>query len=79
MEIIIKYFIILFENELDEKILNQEEIYDQLPQSLIMSLYQDPEVRYIKFLLGSYVEGQPTYRVLVYDKQTRQHTFEPFK
>ncbi len=61
------------------KILNQEEIYDQLPQSLIMSLYQDPEVRYIKFLLGSHVESQPTYRVLVYDKQTRQHTFEPFK
>ena len=58
-------------------IINQEEIYDQLPQSLLMSLYQDPEVRYLRFVLGSYIQNQPTYRVLVYDKASGTHHFEP--
>ena len=59
------------------RLLNHENVYDQLPQSLLMMLYQDPEVRYLKFILGSYKEGQPTYRVLVYDKQTQKNWFEP--
>lgn len=58
-------------------IINQEEIYDQLPQSLLMSLSQDPEVRYLRFVLGSYIQDQPTYRVLVYDKASGTHHFEP--
>ena len=60
-----------------DKLLNHEEVYDQLPQSLIMSLYSDPEVRYVRFVLGSYLQDKPTYRVLVYDKQTHKHWFEP--
>ena len=59
------------------ELLNQEDIYDQLPQSLVMALYQDPEVRYLRFVLGSYRQDTPTYRVLVYDKKTASHYFEP--
>lgn len=58
--------------------LNHENIYEQLPQSLIMSLYADPEVRYVKFVLGPSHYERPV-RVLVYDKETRQHWFEPFE
>ena len=58
-------------------IINQEEIYDQLPQSLLMTLYQDPEVRYLRFVLGSHIQDQPTYRVLVYDKARGTSPFEP--
>ncbi len=61
------------------KVLNEEAIYDRLPQSLIMSLYQDPEVRYLKFVLGAYPNDRPTYRVLVYDKLTGKHTFTPIR
>ena len=64
------------ENEVHH-VLNSEDIYDQLPQSLIMSLYQDLEVRYVKFLLGSHLYDVPTYRVLVYDKKTKDSYFEP--
>ncbi|MBO5911569.1 MAG: hypothetical protein J6Q05_05225, partial [Elusimicrobiaceae bacterium] len=53
--------------------------YEQLPQSLIMSLYQDPEVRYLHFVLGSYQHDLPIYRVLVYDKKTDSHHFEPLR
>lgn len=59
-------------------LLNQEDIYDQLPQSLLLSLYQDPEVRYMRFVLGAYLYENPVYRVLVYDKKTGRHHFEPF-
>ncbi len=59
------------------ELINQEDTYDQLPQSLIMSLYQDPEVRYLRFVLGSYQHDLPIYRVLVYDKKTASHHFEP--
>lgn len=59
------------------KLLNHEEVYGQLPQSLIMSLYQDPEVRYVKFVLSSDTNRYPTFRVLSYDKKTGTHTFEP--
>ncbi len=57
-------------------VLNKEEIYDQLPQSLILTLYQDPEVRFIKFVLGSYLYDNPSYRVLVYDKKNKTTFFE---
>lgn len=58
-------------------LINQENLYDQLPQSLLMALYQDPEVRYLRFVLGSYQQDTPSYRVLVYDKKTATHHFEP--
>ncbi len=58
-------------------LLNQEDIYDQLPQSLLMALYKDPEVRYLRFVLGSYHQDQPFYRVLVYDKANQSSYFEP--
>ena len=61
------------------QLINQEDIYDQLPQSLLMSLYQDPEVRYLRFVLGSYQKDFPTYRVLVYDKTTATSYFEPLR
>lgn len=57
-------------------VLNREDIYDQLPQSLIMALYQDPEVRYMKFVLGSYQSDRAVFRALVYDKKTQEHWFE---
>lgn len=60
-------------------ILNKEDIYDQLPQSLVMSLYQDTEVRYLRFVLVSNPYTTPTYRLLVYDKKTGLHHFEPLK
>jgi len=60
-------------------LLNQEDVYDQLPQSFLMNLYQDPEVRYMRFLLGSYQNNLDVYRVLVYDKKTGTSHFEPFK
>ena len=60
-------------------LLNEEDIYEQLPQSLVMSLYQDPEVRYLRFLLVANPYIAPTYRVLVYDKKTATHHFEPFR
>ena len=61
------------------KLINQEDVYDQLPQSLIMQLYQDPEVRFMRFVLGSYHQDISSFRVLVYDKQTGTHTFEPLR
>lgn len=61
------------------ELINQEDIYDQLPQSLLMTLYQDPEVRYLRFVLGSYYQTSPDYRVLVYDKKTGTNHFEPFR
>lgn len=61
------------------QLINQEDIYDQLPQSLLMSLYQDPEVRYLRFVVGSYQQENPSYRVLVYDKKTNTHSFEPLR
>ena len=57
-------------------LLNQEDVYDQLPQSLLLALYQDPEVRYLRFVLGSYHNDSPSYRVLVYDKKTSTSHFE---
>ncbi len=57
------------------KILNEEVIYGVLPQSLIITLYEDPEVRYLKFVLGANLYDKPTYRVLIYDKLTGEHTF----
>ena len=60
----------------DRRLLNHEDIYRQLPQSLIMSLYADPEVRYVRFVLGLSPYEKPV-RALVYDKETRQHWFEP--
>ncbi len=71
---------ILYIQCMDEQgnLLNEEDIYDQLPQSLIMSLSQDPEVRYLRFLLVANPYTTPTYRVLVYDKKTKTHHFEPF-
>ena len=70
---------ILYIQCLDEhgKLLNQEDLYDQLPQSLIISLYQDPEVRYLRFILSNHKQDIPSYRVLVHDKQTGTHHFEP--
>ncbi|MBO5910685.1 MAG: hypothetical protein J6Q05_00595, partial [Elusimicrobiaceae bacterium] len=61
------------------ELINQEDIYDQLPQSLLMTLYQDPEVRYLRFVVGSYYQTSPDYRVLVYDKKTGTSHFEPFR
>ena len=58
-------------------LINQEDIYDQLPQSLLMTLYQDPEVRYLRFVLGMHIQDQPTYRVLIYDKARCTSYFEP--
>ncbi len=70
---------ILYIQSTDEHghLLNEEDIYGQLPQSLVMTLYQDPEVRYLRFMLVSYQQDSPSYRVLVYDKKTGTHTFEP--
>lgn len=62
----------------NKTVLNQEDIYDQLPQSMIMMLYNDPEVRYLRFLLGSHVNDTPYYRVLVYDKKEDTYFFEPY-
>lgn len=59
------------------EMINQEDFYDQLPQSLLMTLYQDPEVRYLRFVLGSLDNEEPVFRVLVYDKKTQTSTFEP--
>ncbi len=60
--------------------LNILEVYDQLHQSNILSLLEDPEVRYLKIALGSYSrDHRATFRYLIFDKQTRTHTFEPFK
>lgn len=72
---------ILYIQCMDENghLLNEEDIYDQLPQSLVMALYQDPEVRYLRFLLVANPYTTPTYRVLVYDKKTKTHHFEPFR
>ena len=58
-------------------LLNQEEVYDQLPQSLVISLYQDPDVRYMRFFLHSHQNDRPVYRILVYDKKTKTSHFEP--
>ena len=72
---------IIYVQSMDEQghLLNQEETYDQLPQSLIMALYQDPEVRYLRFIVGSYREESPVYRVLVYDKKTHTRFSEPLR
>lgn len=59
------------------KMINHEAVYGQLPQSLIMTLYKDAEVRRIKFVLGSSRDGKDFYRMLVYDKKTQEHWFEP--
>ncbi len=66
------------ENE-GHHILNRETVYNQLPQSLMMALYQDPEARYVKFLLGAHIYETPMYRVLVYDKKTKKSYFEPYR
>ena len=70
---------IIYIENLDEQghVLNQEDIYEQLPQSLMMALYQDPEVRYLRFILVSHRNDYPTYRVLIYDKKTGTHSFKP--
>ncbi len=72
---------IVFIQCMDEQgnLINQENVYGQLPQSLIMALYQDPEVRYMRFLLDAYQQDLNVYRVLVYDKKTGKHFFEPLQ
>lgn len=62
------------------EVLNILEVYDQLHQSDVLRLLADPEIRYLKLALGSYDESQQTrWRYLVFDKQTKTHTFEPFQ
>ena len=58
-------------------LLKNVEVYDQLHQSDILALLREPDIRFIKLVLGSYEQEKPTYRVLVYDKITKTHTFEP--
>ncbi len=56
-------------------LINAEPVYDQLHQSDVLSLLSDPEVRYMRFLLGPRYENK-IIRILVYDKQTQKYWFE---
>lgn len=56
-------------------LINSEAVYDQLHQSDVLNLLKDPEVRYMRFLLGQRYEDKIT-RILVYDKITQTYRFE---
>ena len=72
---------ILFIQNLDEhkQILNQQDVYEQLHQSLLMELYQAPQTRYLRFGVVSNLYSTPTYRVLVYDKKTGLNHIESLR
>ena len=60
--------------------INLYETYDQLHQSDIERLLNDPEVHYLQLILGSYgADSNPVYRALTYDKKTGTHWIEPYK
>ncbi len=54
------------------------EVYDQLHQSDIVKLLQDPEIHSLQFVLGSYLSEFPKYRSLIYNKHTQTYHFEEF-
>ena len=58
----------------NENLINSEPIYEQLHQSDVLRLLNDPEVHYMRFLLGPKHEGRIT-RILVYDKATQKYHF----
>lgn len=59
----------------DKTIINDEPVYKQLHQSDVLTLLNDPEVRYMRFLLGPRYENKVT-RILIYDKKTQKYWFE---
>ena len=63
------------EVKFDKTIINDEPVYKQLHQSDVLTLLNDPEVRYMRFLLGPRYENKVT-RILIYDKKTQKYWFE---